>query len=205
MSDSLALVRFPDGELRVAYFFGDPEIVLPPLFALDAAETLFAMGVDTVLAYMAEHDDGEPRADVEDVEIWADYGASYWWSGLASRRAKVIVEGCEPMASDALHVGVPEWVPVGWRVAAGTVSAPIPAPVQVMGGPLTSTQRVVAWALVFDATPDGLEISDIARSAGVPSAAVTPELASLMALGLAEEVAPGRYAPTGECLLALGL
>ena len=49
MSDSLGLVRFPDGELRVAYFFGGPGLMLPFLFPLEEADAVWEAGMEPLM------------------------------------------------------------------------------------------------------------------------------------------------------------
>ncbi len=96
MSDALCLVRFPDGELRVAYFFGGPGLTVPFLFPLDEAAAVWADGMEPLMERMASLDDAPTPADVEDVEIWADYGDPFWWEGRASRTAGLLVSGIDP-------------------------------------------------------------------------------------------------------------
>jgi hypothetical protein len=128
VSNSLALVRFPDGEIRVAYFFGDPEMVLPFLFPLADATAVWEAGMDPLMARAEALDaNGVEPADAEDVQIWADYGQTFWWKGRASRSTDTIVDGLDPRGMAAefgdptgepprpVHDEVPDWVPSDWR------------------------------------------------------------------------------------------
>ena len=127
MSDGLGLVRFPDGDLRVAYFFGGPGLMVPFLFPLDEADAVFADGMGPLMARLADIDATPTPDDVEDVEIWADYADTFWWEGQASRSAGVLVSGLDPYGvvkeesggADGedprpVHPGRPAWVPASW-------------------------------------------------------------------------------------------
>ena len=98
MSDSLALVRFPDGELRVAYYFGSIDMVVPPLYDLSEADAVLAAGFEAVIERLQELEEkGSPDpGDVEDVQVWSDYGAGAHWRGRASRGSGMLVEGSIP-------------------------------------------------------------------------------------------------------------
>lgn len=67
MSDSLGLVRFPDGELRVAYFFGGPGLMVPLLFPIEEAGTVWDNGMEPLMERMATLDGARTPDDVEDV------------------------------------------------------------------------------------------------------------------------------------------
>ena len=128
MSDALALVRFPDGELRAAYYFGGADAVVPILFDLDEIAAVFEAGIDPLLDTLSadEPGTGEP-GDAEQVQIWADYGHTFWWEGRASRSAARIVDGIDPHGTSAMmgdpdaeaprqvNDGAPDWVPATWR------------------------------------------------------------------------------------------
>lgn len=124
----MCLVRFPDGELMAAYFFGGPEVVVPLLFPLDSAEEVFAGGMEPLMERLDADDGDRPEPfDTEPVQIWSAYGATFWWEGRASKSAAVIVEGVDPRGVAAemgdptgeepreVHDGAPDWVPEEWR------------------------------------------------------------------------------------------
>jgi len=126
----MALVRFPDGELRAAYFFGGPEVVVPLLFPLEEAPAVWERGLEPLLAQLSEVDlEGPEPTDTEPVEIWADHGTTFWWEGHASRSAAFLLDGVDPRGTAAdlddpaaaqprtVHDGVPDWVPGDWRPA----------------------------------------------------------------------------------------
>lgn len=96
MSDALGLVRFPDGELRVTYFFGGPGVMLPFLFPLEEADAVLDAGIEPLMERAAEVDGPATPADVEEVQVWADYGDTFWWEGTASRSAGLLVSGIDP-------------------------------------------------------------------------------------------------------------
>jgi hypothetical protein len=126
MSDSLGLVRFPDGELRVAYYFGGPGLMVPFLFRLDEAAAVWGAGMEPLMARMDSLAGQSEPKDVEDVQIWADYGDTYWWEGTASRSAGLLVSGIDPdgvtkemgdpRGEDPrpIYHGRPDWIPTDW-------------------------------------------------------------------------------------------
>jgi hypothetical protein len=81
----MCLVRFPDGELMAAYFFGGPEVVVPLLFPLDSADEVFAGGMEPLMERLEADDDRPEPFDTEPVQIWSAYGATFWWEGRASK------------------------------------------------------------------------------------------------------------------------
>lgn len=126
MSDSLGLVRFPDGELRVAYFFGGPGLMVPFLFPVEEADAVWEDGMEPLMERMASVEGDPTPTDLEDVQVWADYGDTFWWEGTASRSAGLLVSGIDPHgiskdSGDAagedprpIHNGRPDWVPAEW-------------------------------------------------------------------------------------------
>ena len=72
--------------------------------------------------------DGAPDpGDVEEVEVWADYGDTFWWAATALRSAGVLVSGVDPHGVTKemgdprgeeprpVHEGRPDWVPADWK------------------------------------------------------------------------------------------
>jgi hypothetical protein len=129
MSDALALVRFPDGALRVAYFLGDAGLVVPLLFPIEDAPNVWEAGAGPLLDQLASHEEPpEPEpAETETVQIWTSYGTPSWWEGQASHDGERLVAGIDPygVADDFdegppsrpthVHEGTPSWVPDDWR------------------------------------------------------------------------------------------
>lgn len=128
MSDAIALIRFPDGDLRAAYYFGGASVVVPFLVPVDEGGALLERGLESLLADVEDHGPAaEEPADVEDVQVWTSYGGGQWWIGRASRSAALLVDGEDPegMAQEMGQPGAPparevrretpDWVPAAWR------------------------------------------------------------------------------------------
>lgn len=109
MSSGLALVRFPDGAVKVTEYHGTSDILHPYL-------------ADTYEEWKAQRTwDGCPEyePDAEAVDIWAYYGSQFWWRGTATRR--FVIDGIEPWGSEdqmgnwinrpvERHRETPDWV-----------------------------------------------------------------------------------------------
>ncbi len=113
MSDGLALVRFADGEVRVAYFASDPGYVVPLLFAVEDAHRVMAAGPERI-AELADLAASSPQpTDAESVSIVILYGEERSWDGSASRSAGLLIDGTGPEIIDAdtmgIVVGLPAW------------------------------------------------------------------------------------------------
>jgi hypothetical protein len=127
MSDSLALVRFRDGDLRAAYFADAVGVVVPLLFPLEERDEVLLRGVEDLMREVGSLDLDQPEPeDTEWVEIWVGGSDPYWWQGRASRSAGLIVEGIDPSTVEStpggdtalpreIHKGIPDWVPADWR------------------------------------------------------------------------------------------
>jgi hypothetical protein len=131
MSDSLALVRFPDGDLRAAYFAEDVGVVVPLLFPVEQREDVLLRGVQDLMREVGSLDLDQPEPDdAEWVEIWVGGPDARWWLGRASRSLGLLVEGIDPTTPEStpggvmplpreVHKGVPDWVPADWRSGPG--------------------------------------------------------------------------------------
>lgn len=84
----MALVRFPDGAVKVTECHGTSDILHPYL-------------ADTYEEWKAKHTwEGATKSDpdAESVDIWAYYGSCFWWQGTATRQ--FVIEGIEPWGSE---------------------------------------------------------------------------------------------------------
>lgn len=132
MSDAIALVRFLDGDVKCAYYFGSVDAVLPLLFPLEQADALLEGGMEPLLdqLYSVEQSLQAAEAvpdDLEPVQIWSSYGDRAWWEGTASRRVGYIWDGVDPYGiraemgdpdgppSREVHSDDPDWLPPEWR------------------------------------------------------------------------------------------
>lgn len=122
MSDAIALVRFPDGELRAALYFGSTDMVVPVLFDPGEARDIVEGGIDYVMPRLAEVEgSGDDPGPLEEVAVWTSYGAGAHWVGEASRSLGMLTAGIDPYGNaspdDVREVTevVPDWVPEGYR------------------------------------------------------------------------------------------
>lgn len=123
MSDSIALVRFPDGEIRAAYYFGSVDAVIPLLVPLEEAPALLEGGMETLVEQLEDMPESAP--DTEPVEVWA-LGCTF--DGLASKSLSLLVDGSDPYGLERSETGnpdappakqirdvTPDWVRADWR------------------------------------------------------------------------------------------
>lgn len=123
MSDSMVLVRFDDGDVRCAYFFGGIEAVVPVLFPLGQADEVFDGGMDAMMDILVEVEPSEAPEVTERVELWCDGYPELWWEGRASRDPEFLWDGVTPFGvpgtdgegAAELHDGTPDWIPDNWR------------------------------------------------------------------------------------------
>lgn len=104
----MALVRFPDGVVKVTEYHGTSDI-------------LHAYLADSYDEWKRDHTwEGHSDADdAEPVEIFAFYGGEWWWEGRATRQfvvAGIAPYGAEDQMGQVMiapaeqHEGKPQWV-----------------------------------------------------------------------------------------------
>ena len=94
MSDGLALVRFGDGAVLVAWYASDPEYVVPLLFPVEDVPKLLHHGADALGELEDLASNAPSPSDDEPVTIWADVGAGWAWTGRG------VEDGCAPDRRD---------------------------------------------------------------------------------------------------------
>jgi hypothetical protein len=107
MSDSIALVRFPDGEIRCAYYFGSAPAVVPLLFPSDSAGSLLDAGMGPLIEQLSELGQPAEAGDLEPVQIWSSHGSTEWWHGSASRATSYLGDGSDPYGTTSAMEATP--------------------------------------------------------------------------------------------------
>jgi len=89
MSRAFGLVRFPNGKVLIGCYQGSSDNMHPDLATAEelvkTGTSLFDLGWDT--------GGKTPDDDLEDVDIYSDYGWGTHWRGKASYANRVLVEG----------------------------------------------------------------------------------------------------------------
>src|SRR3954447_19788745 len=97
MTDSIALVRFGDGEIRCAYYSKTVPVVVPLLFPLDRAVALISGGVKPLMSALGTLSGLDEPVDLEPVQIWTTLDDSpIWWEAVASRSNSCLWSGSDP-------------------------------------------------------------------------------------------------------------
>jgi hypothetical protein len=128
VTDSIALVRFGDGEIRCAYYSTTVPVVVPLLFPLDRAVAIISGGVKPLMTEVGRLTGLEEPVDLEPVHIWTTSDdAPMWWEAVASRSHSCLWSGSDPYGvahaenttlpapPRKVHRGTPQWIPAEWR------------------------------------------------------------------------------------------
>ena len=121
----MALMKFKDtGTILMGIYCGTTDYLLPYMFKPE----FFMLEDGTYSVFSKEHEcsgccyengyivEIPPYTcdDVSDVEIWSDYGGTFWWNGKAVEKYGYILQEYRcPFDTDesiGLHDNTPEWV-----------------------------------------------------------------------------------------------
>lgn len=94
MSDAVAEVRFADGDVLVAYYFGTVDRVVPLLFPAEVADQLLDDGMDPLIEQLESYPSEEPD-DVEPVTVSVPF-LDLEWESSASKTASVLWGATSP-------------------------------------------------------------------------------------------------------------
>lgn len=129
MSHGKGQCRFYDGNIKYFEYDGTDDICRPKLYdTFDEMIDNWRKPYVSIEANNITHDkkswfkkifrnnkDKEQSMcdhNVEDVEIYTDYGGGFYWKGTACRKCNMILEGkepCELPIEDRSIEGIPEW------------------------------------------------------------------------------------------------
>ena len=120
MSASYGLVKFKTtGNIYMCCYEGTSDIMIPFIFKPEECYT--KDGYYNVISYgreLAKKNNWDiPKAsDVDEIEIYSDYGGGFYWKGKGSESLKVITSGYD--FDEDVHDyedGSPEWVSAFWE------------------------------------------------------------------------------------------
>lgn len=119
MSAASGLVRFKrTGNIYMCCYEGTSDVMLPFIFR---PEECFEDGYYHAISYGRkinnESDWIKPDDvnDIDDIEIYSDYGSGFYWEGEGSETAKVITKGTNFGYIYDYTNGKPKWVTDFWK------------------------------------------------------------------------------------------
>ena len=119
MSKSFALVKFKKtGNIYYGCYNGTPDIMLPFLCTPEECydEKLDGYCAITYCMKLSDHGKSwrlpEDVTDLDEIEIYSDYGGGFYWSGTGSESVKMIKDFLNPYDEvyKDMKDGQPEWV-----------------------------------------------------------------------------------------------
>lgn len=119
MSRSFALIKFKKtGNIYYGCYNGTSDIMLPFLCTPQECydETYDCYNPIRYCEELLEHNSWtlpDNITDLDDIEIYSDYGCGFYWSGTGSESVKMIKEFLNPfdeVGYKSIKDGVPEWV-----------------------------------------------------------------------------------------------
>lgn len=118
MSSSFGLVKFNrTGNIYYSCYNGTSDIMIPFLCTPEECydeETDCYWAITYCRKLNEQHDSWKfPNdvTDLDDIEIYSDYGGGFFWNGTGSESARMIKDGINPYCDfDNMIDGAPEWV-----------------------------------------------------------------------------------------------
>ena len=118
MSKAFALVKFKKtGNIYYGCYNGTPDILLPFLCTPQECydETLDCYCSVAYCTELSDHNSWEfpdNVTDLDNIEIYSDYGGGFYWSGTGSESVKMVNEFLNPFDEvyEDIKDGQPEWV-----------------------------------------------------------------------------------------------
>lgn len=105
MSHASGKVKFKDDKIMHYEYDGTSDWCIPKLY--DTHEEMR----NNWRKY--EYEEIHCEHDLEDIEIYSDYGNGFYWKGKACRKCNMIIEGLNPYpCDDSIFItnGKPDWV-----------------------------------------------------------------------------------------------
>lgn len=118
MSAAYGLVKFKKtGNVYMCCYNGTADIMIPFIFRPE--ECIDEEGRYLAIYYgkkLAENNSWEVPdvSDVDDIEIYSDYGYGFYWQGKGSESSKFIISGSSFEECDNYSYGKPKWVDDFW-------------------------------------------------------------------------------------------
>lgn len=119
MSATYGLVKFKTtGNIYMCCYEGTSDIMIPFIFKPEECYTKDGYNVISYGRELAKKNNWDiPKvSDVDEIEIYSDYGGGFYWQGKGSESLKVITSGYD--FDEDVHDyedGRPEWVSVFWE------------------------------------------------------------------------------------------
>lgn len=114
MSAAFGFVKFlSTGNIYYCYYNGTSDILVPYICTPEECKT--NDGFYSSLSYIENHGGNWvfPNVeDVDDVEIYSDYGSGFYWKGIGSESVKMIKSPLMPFEQcyEEITRGKPDWV-----------------------------------------------------------------------------------------------